>query len=236
MLMHAWLWTSNSSFPGASTHPCIQRLLMCAPVNTCRTSRDPVIAVSREWVPALVSMHSTPFDDLLLEQRARMLKEDVDGAIHIMLLDDLRLIGNSQQPVIRVGAPSLLCFTCSSVASTSCFFFRSLHGHRNTSNHHSLLCCSKLSNWHPPLHGHSSLRTHHYTGILLCNISMFTAPVCAPCGPTFSISVLLPRNLSSQLEMKSRKSDLSLLSSVSSSSFGGMRVSVMKALQGQHPS
>ena len=48
---------------------------------------------------------------------------------------------------------------------------------------------------------------------------------------TFSISVLLPRNLSSQVEMKSLKSDLSSLSPVSPSSFGGISVSVMNDLQ-----
>ena len=48
---------------------------------------------------------------------------------------------------------------------------------------------------------------------------------------TFSISVLLPRNLSSQFEMKSLKSDLSSLSPVSPSSFGGISVSVINALQ-----
>ena len=84
-----------------------------------------------------------------------------------------------------------------------------------------MLCCNpQLSRYHP-----------RCTLITLCaDIADLRTCVCVPGIPTFSISVLLPRNLSSQLEMKSRKSDLSLLSSVSSSSFGGMRVSVMKAL------
>ena len=45
--------------------------------------------MSGDLAPALVSVDSAPLDDLLLEERPRTLKQDLDSRIHIMRLDDL---------------------------------------------------------------------------------------------------------------------------------------------------
>ena len=186
--------------------------------------------MSRKSAPALVSMDGTPLHDLLLEERPRVLKQDLDSGIHIVPFDDLHIAESLDWISSEQGALLSVAFAAdpSSVASTSSSLWSACYRSAQTGSsgkrgHPSLLC--------------SVLRLAIYArqltqALFLCadiSIALMTG------RPAFSISVLLPRNLSSQLEMKSLKLDLSLPSSVSSSSFGGMRVSVMKALHNSTP-
>ena len=52
----------------------------------------------RDFTPALVSMDSAPLDDLLMEVGPRMLKQDLDGCIHVMFLDDLHFTSGKYTP------------------------------------------------------------------------------------------------------------------------------------------